>query len=274
MRKALVLLALVPIACGGAPRPMLAYEPPAPDVSIADRDHDGIADAVDKCPDDPEDKDGFQDADGCPDPDNDVDGLLDKDDDCPNEPEDKDGFEDTDGCPDPDNDHDGILDKDDACPNQPENFNGIEDDDGCPDQGAALIRGNHIVLTQPIVFVPYSAAIDRPQSLAAIDALVAMLMDHQEIELIEVQVFEPGVPSAYLQKLSENRSDSLVRALMNHGIATTRVRPQGFGAYCTQPTATATSIELPILRTTKGRTGVPLGCANATANGVKSKPVP
>ncbi len=27
---------------------------------------------------------------------------------CPNDPEDKDGFEDQDGCPDPDNDHDGI----------------------------------------------------------------------------------------------------------------------------------------------------------------------
>jgi len=38
-------------------------------------------------------QDGFQDADGCPDPDNDADGILDKDDQCPNEPEDKDGFE-------------------------------------------------------------------------------------------------------------------------------------------------------------------------------------
>jgi outer membrane protein OmpA-like peptidoglycan-associated protein len=65
-----------------------------------DRDGDGIPDREDLCPDEPEDKDGFQDADGCPDPDNDGDGILDKDDTCPNEPETVNGFEDFDGCPD------------------------------------------------------------------------------------------------------------------------------------------------------------------------------
>ncbi|HEY0193305.1 MAG TPA: DUF4398 domain-containing protein, partial [Kofleriaceae bacterium] len=73
-----------------------------------DRDGDGILDNVDKCPSDPEDKDGFEDEDGCPDLDNDKDGIPDKADKCPNEPEDKDGFEDEDGCPDDDNDGDGI----------------------------------------------------------------------------------------------------------------------------------------------------------------------
>ncbi len=137
--------------------------------SIGDRDGDGIKDDVDKCPDEPEDFDDFEDEDGCPDPDNDRDGILDKDDKCPNEPEtkngfqdedgcpdkvdldrdgdgipdrldkcpdepeDKDGFEDEDGCPDPDNDKDGILDVDDLCPNQPEDKDGFEDQDGCPD---------------------------------------------------------------------------------------------------------------------------------------------
>ncbi|HRI54541.1 MAG TPA: DUF4398 domain-containing protein, partial [Pseudomonadota bacterium] len=37
---------------------------------VGDRDGDGLLDDVDKCPDDPEDKDGFEDEDGCPDPDN------------------------------------------------------------------------------------------------------------------------------------------------------------------------------------------------------------
>ena len=98
-----------------------------------DTDGDGIMDSVDKCPTDPEDKDGFEDTDGCPDLDNDNDGILDVDDRCPLDPEDKDGFEDVDGCPDPDNDKDGILDIDDKCPNEPENVNGFEDTDGCPD---------------------------------------------------------------------------------------------------------------------------------------------
>ena len=132
-----------------------------------DRDRDGIPDYKDKCPDDPEDKDGFEDSDGCPDPDNDKDGICDPwvakkgllakyahicrgIDRCPNEPEDKDGFEDEDGCPDPDNDKDGICDPwvsekglqkkyahicrgVDQCPNEPEDKDGFEDEDGCPD---------------------------------------------------------------------------------------------------------------------------------------------
>jgi OOP family OmpA-OmpF porin len=137
----------------------IVFEP-----NIGDRDGDGIKDDVDKCPDDPEDFDGFEDEDGCPDPDNDRDGIPDVDDKCPNvpgpppdgcplttvgdrdgdgipdnvdkcpdDPEDFDGFQDEDGCPDPDNDGDGILDVDDLCPNDPEDKDGFEDADGCPD---------------------------------------------------------------------------------------------------------------------------------------------
>jgi len=104
--------------------------------SIGDRDGDGIKDDVDKCPDEPEDYDGFQDADGCPDPDNDNDGIPDVDDRCPNEPEDRDGDQDADGCPegnDGDRDGDGILDKNDKCPDEPEDKDGFQDHDGCPD---------------------------------------------------------------------------------------------------------------------------------------------
>jgi OmpA-OmpF porin, OOP family len=104
--------------------------------SIGDRDGDGIKDDIDKCPDDPEDHDDFEDEDGCPDPDNDRDGIPDKDDKCPNEPETKNGFEDEDGCPDSldlDRDGDGIPDKVDKCPDDPEDKDGFEDEDGCPD---------------------------------------------------------------------------------------------------------------------------------------------
>ena len=104
--------------------------------NIGDRDGDGIKDDVDKCPDDPEDFDGFQDQDGCPDPDNDHDGIPDVDDKCPNVPEDKDGFQDEDGCPEGnknDRDGDGILDDVDKCPDDPEDFDGFQDQDGCPD---------------------------------------------------------------------------------------------------------------------------------------------
>jgi outer membrane protein OmpA-like peptidoglycan-associated protein len=104
-----------------------------------DADHDGIPDDADRCPIVPEDRDGFEDADGCPDPDNDGDGLLDGKDRCPDAAEDKDGFEDADGCPDLDDDQDGLPDATDKCPRQPETKNGYRDDDGCPDRNLHLV---------------------------------------------------------------------------------------------------------------------------------------
>jgi hypothetical protein len=62
-----------------------------------------------------------------------MDGIVSSSDLCPSDPEDRDGFQDVDGCPDPDNDGDGVADMNDACPNDPEAFNGFEDQDGCPD---------------------------------------------------------------------------------------------------------------------------------------------
>jgi OmpA-OmpF porin, OOP family len=124
-------------------------------VKKLDTDGDGILDIDDKCPKIPEDKDGFEDEDGCPELDNDKDGIPDKTDKCPgtekdkknnfiSTKEDKDGFEDEDGCPDVDNDKDGIYDKVDKCPAKDkdkadkfkmtkEDMDGFEDDDGCPD---------------------------------------------------------------------------------------------------------------------------------------------
>ncbi len=97
-----------------------------------DADHDGVYDADDRCPDQPEDRDGYKDDDGCPDPDNDGDGIPDVVDKCPNDPEDFDQFEDTDGCPELDNDKDGIPDLNDPCPNAAEDGRGKRPHDGCP----------------------------------------------------------------------------------------------------------------------------------------------
>src|SRR5215204_4473836 len=121
-----------------------------------DRDGDGIPDSVDGCPDEAEDKDGFQDSDGCPERDNDNDGVPDAADKCPNEPEDKDGFDDDDGCPDQDNDGDGIADAADKCPNDAETVNGFDDEDGCPDvrstTGPEELPDRINLKGQPIVF--------------------------------------------------------------------------------------------------------------------------
>jgi OOP family OmpA-OmpF porin len=99
-----------------------------------DGDKDGVLGENDQCPSLEEDRDGFQDDDGCPDFDNDRDGIYDSQDKCPDAAEDFDGFQDKDGCPDFDNDNDGFPDSVDVCPNNPETKNGYKDDDGCPDE--------------------------------------------------------------------------------------------------------------------------------------------
>jgi outer membrane protein OmpA-like peptidoglycan-associated protein len=126
-----------------------------------DDDGDGVGNEQDRCPNELEDRDGFEDDDGCPDLDNDADGIPDADDRCanqaglarlggcpdpdgdhdgvgegdrcPDQAEDQDHFEDDDGCPEDDNDGDTIPDQDDRCPNEDEDRDGFEDADGCPE---------------------------------------------------------------------------------------------------------------------------------------------
>lgn len=106
------------VALGWAPR-------------FLDADEDGIEDEADECPELAEDKDSFEDGDGCPDFDDDGDGVDDETDKCPKELEDADEFQDDDGCPDPDNDADTVPDTGDACPKEPGIPGGPRP--GCPD---------------------------------------------------------------------------------------------------------------------------------------------
>jgi nitrous oxidase accessory protein NosD len=106
---------------------------------ITDADADKVLGEKDQCQSIPEDLDGFEDEDGCPDFDNDNDGIYDNQDKCPNDPEDFDKFQDDDGCSDPDNDNDGIPDVKDTCISNKEVMNGYKDDDGCPDEVPASI---------------------------------------------------------------------------------------------------------------------------------------
>lgn len=101
----------------------------------ADNDGDGVPDLSDRCVLDPETRNGARDEDGCPDEevDTDQDGYADAADGCPRLPEDKDGFQDGDGCPESDNDSDGVWDVVDRCPLQDEDRDGHQDGDGCPD---------------------------------------------------------------------------------------------------------------------------------------------
>jgi outer membrane protein OmpA-like peptidoglycan-associated protein len=252
-----------------------------PEGKDGDRDGDGIPDSKDKCPDEPEDRDGFQDADGCPDPDNDNDGIPDKMDQCPNDPEDKDGWQDADGCPDPDNDHDGIPDVKDKCPNEPETYNGFEDEDGCPDTGSVIIQDNNIVILDKIQFA-YNSAEILPASDKILDAVATTLSHHPEFALIEVagHADERGSDD-YNLRLTQDRVNSVVRALIARGLDHVRLRSKGYGKFCPLDMGHSEAaweqnrrVEFKIVKTQDGPTGVELGCPNATQHGVAPEPVP
>jgi len=195
-----------------------------------DNDKDGIADKVDHCPDVPEDKDGFEDSDGCPEDDNDKDGIIDKADKCPNEPEDKDGFEDEDGCPDPDNDKDGFLDAQDLCPNEPETVNGYADTDGCPDEDQVRVVGDKIVLDDRVHFYVNSFVI-RKISYPLLTRLSKLISDHPEYVHVSVEghADERG-PDNFNQKLSEDRARAVKDFLIKQGIPTDRLSSIGYGS--------------------------------------------
>ena len=237
--------------------------------SIGDRDGDGYKDDEDECPDEPEDFDGFEDEEGCPDPDNDNDGILDVDDRCPNipedfdndedkdgcpegdkeldrdgdgipdsrdkcpdDPEDKDGFEDTDGCPDPDNDKDQIPDVEDECPMEPETYNGHEDEDGCPDKGRVIIEGSDIVILDKIQFATASAKI-LPESMPIVEAVASTLKGHPEFLKVEIAGHaDERASDAYNLNLTKARARSVLNALLQRGIQRNRLVSQGYGEYC------------------------------------------
>ena len=184
---------------------------------------------MDKCPDEPEDRDGFEDTDGCPDPDNDKDGVPDEADKCPLEPEDRDGFEDTDGCPDPDNDKDGIPDTTDRCPNEPEKINGVDDNDGCPDAGEPLVMStpDRLELVQSVVF---TGATISPASANALGQLGATLRARTDIVRLRITAHvQPSKSRDNDQALSEQRAAAVRDWLLNWGIANSRLEIRGLG---------------------------------------------
>ncbi len=106
-----------------APEREVTQAPPS------DRDHDGIVDELDACPDTRGIASDDPKRNGCPD--RDKDGIFDQDDACPDEPGVANDDPKKNGCP-ADRDGDGVLDGDDACPDTA----GVKDEDpkknGCP----------------------------------------------------------------------------------------------------------------------------------------------
>jgi outer membrane protein OmpA-like peptidoglycan-associated protein len=194
-----------------------------------DNDADGVSDANDKCPLEAEDKDGFEDTDGCIDPDNDGDGVPDTADKCPAEAEDKDGFKDLDGCIDKDNDGDGFADDKDKCPNEAEIINGVTDDDGCADRGDSfvLVSPDRLELLESINFKKIML---QKSSNKVLGQIGATLRAHPEILRLRITVHvQPTKKPEEDLQLSELRAFSIREWLIKYGIDEKRLEPRGFG---------------------------------------------
>ncbi|HEY6877112.1 MAG TPA: OmpA family protein [Polyangiales bacterium] len=203
---------------------------PALRPTASDRDGDGIADTADKCVDVPEDRDGFQDDDGCPEDDNDGDGIPDASDGCPSIAEDKDGFQDEDGCAEEDNDRDGVLDKDDQCPLEPETLNGERDDDGCPDQGLIVMQDDRVLLQERLLFDTNSARIKKSAE-PILRAIVKLQSQHPEWTKVRIEGHaDQRGDTKFNQELSERRATAAREALISLGVPEELIVAEGYGA--------------------------------------------
>jgi OOP family OmpA-OmpF porin len=146
-------------------------------------------------------------------------------------PEDIDGDEDEDGCPEGDSDGDGVLDYLDQCEGEEETINGFKDDDGCPDEGPAqiLIEGGKITILETIRFRPNSSEIET-DSYPIMDQIALALRKHKELDRIEIGGHTDSTGRyEYNMRLSRARARSVRQYLLTRGIPPGRLSARGYG---------------------------------------------
>ena len=229
-----------------------------PDVD-GDGDGDGIADSADACATVKGPSHADPKRNGCPEADSDADGVTDDDDACPSVK----GLAQVDpknnGCPAPDGDADGVPDAKDACPDRkgieasdaaangcPADRDGdtiADDKDGCPEEKgdadpepakngcpkSVRVTGTEIVILQEVQFDTSRATI-KMVSYPLLDEVAQVLRQHQELAKLEVQGHTDDQGKAdFNKKLSQDRAESVKKALVARGVAEARLTPMGYG---------------------------------------------
>ncbi|MBM4376463.1 MAG: OmpA family protein [Deltaproteobacteria bacterium] len=193
---------------------------------VEDLDQDGILDAVDFCPEVTGTASKDPTKNGCPDADGD--GIVDAADVCPKEPGvTQEDFPERNGCPLPkDSDSDKIADPDDACPKDPGEPSPDPKKNGCP---KVRITESEVVFIDRIEFDLGRSTIRR-ESDAILDAIGKVLVDHPELLVLEVQGHTDDQGNKITnKKLSQLRSEEVVKALTKRGVVLERLAPKGFG---------------------------------------------
>jgi outer membrane protein OmpA-like peptidoglycan-associated protein len=178
-----------------------------------------------------------------------------------------------------DRDGDGIPDIDDKCPLEPETFNGLQDDDGCPDKGHVIIESNSIVILKMVRFRSDTAEI-LPESFDVVDAIATTMIHHPEFSFIELagHTDERGDDATNL-RMSQLRAEAVMKALIDRKVPKERLRARGYGKWCpSDPGHNEEAwmrnrrVEVKIVATRDGPTGIELGCENAFQHGVPRPP--
>jgi outer membrane protein OmpA-like peptidoglycan-associated protein len=195
-----------------------------------DTDHDGIPDDIDLCPTEPEDKLEPDPSDGCPKAaDRDNDGIPDAQDKCPDSPEDKDGIQDFDGCPEDDFDKDGVPDMTDACPREPGQPSKDPKINGCPQFIKRVVGTTEIQILKQIQFDTGKATI-KANSFEILDEIVKLLKVNTDIKRLSIEGHTDDRGAVDMNnRLSQERSDSVLKYLTSHGIEAGRLEAHGFG---------------------------------------------
>lgn len=214
----------------------------------------------------------------------DVDGILDDVDECVTEKEDGLAPLPKDGCKtDPDDpDGDGIAQKD-KCPREPENVNGYLDGDGCADTLPEVVVVSKLELRcdAKILFASGKAVIEKASD-PLVTNIATALQSNPEIELVEIAGHADATGDDTLNlELTRKRALAVVEALSQKGVARSRLRGAGYGAYCPVDSGDDDEakernrrVEFKILVQQGAETGVALGCEKAAAKGIKPAAVP
>jgi outer membrane protein OmpA-like peptidoglycan-associated protein len=195
-----------------------------------DTDGDGILDAVDACPTEPGKKSPDPKKNGCPFADTDGDDIPDETDACPKEPGQKSEDPAKNGCP-PDRDNDLVPDAVDACPDQRGGPDADPKMHGCPH---VTVTATEIVIKHQVQFKVAQISLDQTVDPVSDDLLTEVrnaILDHPEIELIEVQGHaDVSGPEDFNQRLSQGRADAVRRWLIKRGIPAKKLTAKGYGS--------------------------------------------
>jgi OOP family OmpA-OmpF porin len=222
------------------------------DCPALDRDHDGIPNGQDLCPETPgvaalqgcpdkdSDGDGIPDRldkcptvkgngpDGCPLPvvapppavvDTDGDGIPDSEDACPNEK----GIPELKGCPDKDTDGDGVPDRLDRCPTE----KGDAANQGCPLAPVVMLEGDHIKAT---VYFEVNRAALLPESVPVLKEVAQLVKTQPSLARVEINGHTDNRGTReYNLTLSQQRADTVRAFLIQEGLSADLLVAKGFG---------------------------------------------